>query len=314
MVLAALFAAGCEAEIGTPTDVVEDDAAVDAAGADATDAPSAEVGPCAPCSVWQVRCGERCVDLTVSPEHCGACGVRCDARAQVCRSGVCATVTTRCVSVVSAGDGGVADGGVADAGASAQGLRAEYYGTTALTRLRRVRVDPTVDFDWSTTGPDPSVPREAFSARWSGTVRALYSERYTFVAATDDGARLWVDDQLLVDDWTSRGSTESQGSIELVAYRPYSIRLEYFNGAGAGVTRLSWSSASQAREIVPARALAPGTGVDFGCDDGVCCAAGGGVPVCCPASTRCVTSARFAGCCPLDEACGEVPTCTRPAG
>lgn len=310
---ALVWTLGCEAEIGSLPKDIEGDAATEDASLDgATDGPGAEVGACAPCSVWEVRCGDRCVDLTVSPENCGACGVRCDGRAQVCRSGVCAGVTARCASVIPASDGGAEDGGAVDAGASVQGLRAEYYATASLTGLRRVRIDPTVNFDWTMAEP-PGVAREAFSARWVGTVRSLYSETYTFVTATDDGARLWVDDQLLIDDWTTHGVQEARGTVELVAYRPYSIRLEYFNGAGAGSTRLFWSSASQMRELVPARALTPVSGVDYGCEGGVCCAAGGATPVCCPATTRCVNNARYAGCCPLGEACGEVPVCTRPA-
>lgn len=303
----ALLSLGCEATIGTPRDPAKDAGFDDVASDGMSDAVTTEIGPCAPCSVWQVRCGDRCVDLTVSPENCGACGVRCDARAQVCRSGVCAAVAGRCASVAP-----VVDGGAVDAGVSVAGLRAEYYATTALTSLRRVRVDPTVDFDWTMTAPGEGVTATAFSARWSGAVRSLYSERYTFVTSSDDGVRLWVDDRLLIDNWTSHGATEDQGSIELVAYQPYRLRLEYFNGASAGSIRLFWTSASQAREVVPARALTPGAGVDYGCDNGVCCDAGGVTPVCCPASTRCVNNARYNGCCPADETCGEAPMCVQP--
>jgi hypothetical protein len=303
LVAIALLTLGCEATIGTPRDEVMD-AGLDAVTPDgATDAVTAEVAPCAPCSVWQVRCGDRCVDLTVSPENCGACGVRCDARTQVCRSGVCAATAGRCAPVVVA---------ATDGGASAAGLRAEYYATPSLTGLRRVRVDPTVDFDWTMTAPGEGVTATAFSARWRATVRPLYSERYTFITSSDDGVRLWVDDRLLIDNWTSHGATEDQGTIELVAYQPYRLRLEYYNGAGAGSTRLLWTSARQMREVVPARALTPGAGVDYGCDNGACCDAGGSTPVCCPASTRCVNNARFNGCCPVDETCGEAPVCIPP--
>lgn len=301
-------ALGCEGEIGTPADLVEADASVTDASIDV----APDVGPCAPCSVWQVRCGSQCVDLTVNPEHCGACNVRCDGRSQWCRSGVCASVAGRCVSVVASRDAGVDASVSTDAGARDQGLRGEYYATANLRTLRQVRVDPTVDFDWTMVTPPVPVSRETFSARWSGTVRPRFTERYTFITSTDDGVRLWIDDQLLIDDWTTHAATERTGTIELRGSRPYSLRLEYFNGAGAGSTRLSWTSPSQMREVVPASALTPGTGVDSGCDDGVCCLAGGTSPVCCPSTTRCVMNDRFAGCCPLDEPCGELPLCSAP--
>lgn len=299
---------GCAAEIGTPPDsLTKGDA-----GADAALDVAPDVGPCAPCSVWQVRCGTSCVDLTVNPENCGACNVRCDGRTQVCRSGVCADVTARCASVIPPpADGGVDASVGGDAGAASQGLRAEYYATTNLRTLRQVRVDPTVDFDWTMASP-PVVSRETFSARWIGSVRPRYSEAYTFTTSTDDGVRLWVDGHLVVDDWTAHAATERTATVELTAFRAYAIKLEYFNGSGAGSTRLSWSSRSQTREVIPASALTPGDGVDFGCDDGVCCPAGGGTPVCCGGTARCVLNVGYAGCCPAGEACGEAPMCRAP--
>lgn len=276
-------------------------------------------GPCAPCSVWQVRCGNRCVDLTSSPENCGACGVRCDLRTQICRSGVCMNVASRCASLTpdagpDAGPDATADVAPADApddvAVETGGFRAEYYARTDLTRLRLVRVDRRVDFDWSMSAPSPMIPREAFSARWTAILRPRTSEEHTFITETDDGVRLWVDDELLIDDWNTHGTMENRATIRLAAGADYVLRMEYFNGAGAGVSRLSWSTPTMMRERVPPSVLSPVSGVDFGCEEGVCCPSGGGVPVCCPAGTRCVQNSRFRGCCPADEPCGEDPQCS----
>lgn len=313
--LSALTLAACESGVigQTPKPV---DAAVDDALDAAFDAP-----PCAPCSVWQVRCGNRCVDLTTSPEHCGACGVRCDPRTQVCRAGVCVTVASRCASVIpDAGPADAASDATADAAADATadggdagppetgGFRAEYYGRADLTRLRTVRVDRRVDFDWSMVAP-PGVTRETFSARWTAILRPRVSDEYTFITETDDGVRLWVDDELLIDDWNTQSPSENRATVRLAAESDHVLRMEYFNGAGAGVARLAWSTATRMREPVPPSVLTPVSGVDFGCDEGVCCPTGGGVPVCCPSGTRCVQNARYRGCCPADEACGEDPRC-----
>lgn len=283
-----------------------------------------DVPACAPCSIWQVRCGSRCVDLTNNPEHCGACGVRCDGRAQTCRGGVCAEVTTRC-ALVAGGDAGPSDarvdasdvvdvntadggdGGVFDP--TPRGLRGEYFAATNLTSLRRVRLDPTVDFDWSENAPAENVPRENFSVRWVGTVTPRYSEAYTFVTTSDDGVRLWIDDRMLIDHWEPDGSAEDTATLTLTAGRRYAIRLEYSQGTGAAVVRLQWESPSVDREVIPRERLLPGEGEDQGCAGGVCCAAGGMSPVCCAAGSRCVLNVGFAGCCPEGESCGEEPVC-----
>ncbi|MBV9467990.1 MAG: hypothetical protein JOZ57_01945, partial [Abitibacteriaceae bacterium] len=99
--------------------------------------------------------------------------------------------------------------------------------------------------------------RENFSARWNGLVIPRYSETYTFSTVSDDGVRLWVNGQLLIDNWSAHGGTEDKGAIALQAGKPYTIKMEYFNGSGGGVARLSWASQSQAKEIIPANALRP---------------------------------------------------------
>jgi len=74
---------------------------------------------------------------------------------------------------------------------------------------------------------------------------------------SDDGARLWVDGKLVVDDWTVRGVRERTGSIALEAGQRVSLRLEYFQVVSQARVTLLWSSPSQKREVVPARQLYP---------------------------------------------------------
>jgi hypothetical protein len=60
-----------------------------------------------------------------------------------------------------------------------RGLRGEYFaGAFALKRLERV--DATIDFDWGAGAPDPRLPADGFSVRWTGTLRPRYSEAYQF--------------------------------------------------------------------------------------------------------------------------------------
>lgn len=92
--------------------------------------------------------------------------------------------------------------------------------------------------------------RNDFSVRWTGTVTPKVSETYTFTTLSDDGVRLWVNGKPLIDDWTGHGATEDKGTITLQAGHKYPIRLEYFQGSGGGVIRLSWQSAHQPRALV----------------------------------------------------------------
>ncbi|MDZ8109520.1 MAG: Calx-beta domain-containing protein, partial [Nostoc sp. DedQUE12a] len=68
---------------------------------------------------------------------------------------------------------------------------------------------------------------------------------------SDDGVKLWVNNQLLIDKFVNQSATEYSGSLDLVAGQKYDIKLEYFDNAYSAVSQLSWSSNSQAKEIIP---------------------------------------------------------------
>ena len=105
--------------------------------------------------------------------------------------------------------------------------------------------------------PAPSMDGNTFSVRWTGSVVPRYSEAYTFHTFSNDGVRLWVDGQLLIDNWTRHTAAEDAGTLVLQAGRPYSLRLEFFEHTGVASIRLLWSSPRQRRQVVPAERLLP---------------------------------------------------------
>jgi PA14 domain/Pectate lyase superfamily protein len=137
------------------------------------------------------------------------------------------------------------------------GLRARYYSDISLQNLVLDRIDDNINFNWQLGVPASGVQDEGFSVRWTGWVTAAQSEEYTFHTVSDDGVRLWVNEQLLIDNWTLHPATTDTGRIRLEAGRPVSIRMEYFENAGNAVAKLRWSSASQPKSIVPSSALSP---------------------------------------------------------
>ena len=140
------------------------------------------------------------------------------------------------------------------------------------------RTDATVDFDWGTGSPGTGVSADGFSVRWTGTVVPTASELYRFYTLSDDGVRLWVNGQLLVNNWTDHGPTENSNTITLVAGQAYTIQMEMYENGGGAVAKLSWSSPSTPKAIIPSSALrtaANAPGLDaiylnaYGAEDGV---------------------------------------------
>ncbi|NIS51930.1 MAG: hypothetical protein GWN94_12605, partial [Phycisphaerae bacterium] len=131
------------------------------------------------------------------------------------------------------------------------GLNGDYYDNMDFTAFVLSRTDSTINFDWGTGSPDPSIGADTFSIRWTGQVEPLFSETYTFKTTSDDGVRLWVNSQLIIDNWTDHAPTDDTGNIALSASVKYDITLEYYENGGGAVIKLYWSSASQTEEIIP---------------------------------------------------------------
>ncbi len=139
------------------------------------------------------------------------------------------------------------------------GLRGEYYDNIDLTNLTLIRTDAVVDFDWIAGSPDPSIQSDTFSVRWTGQVEPVITETYAFRATTDDGVRLWVDGQLIIDRWVDQQSATATGNIQLIGGNRYDIVMEFYENTGAASTKLEWSSTTTALEVIPQSQLYDGS-------------------------------------------------------
>ncbi|MBN1804455.1 MAG: hypothetical protein JW837_04330 [Sedimentisphaerales bacterium] len=140
----------------------------------------------------------------------------------------------------------------------AEGLQAEYYHGTSSNPWRDLileRIDPTVDFNWGTGSPDPSINVDGFTVRWTGMVEVPASATYTFYTQTDDGVRLWVGGQPIINNWSDHSNTQDSGTIALAAGQQYEIILEFYENGGDAVCELSWQSSAIARQAIPSQYL-----------------------------------------------------------
>jgi endo-1,4-beta-D-glucanase Y len=226
--------------------------------------------------------------------------------------GATATSATKDISVVAA------SGGCSNATGSGTGLKGEYFANGTLNGTPSGTRTEAVNFDWGTGYPTSVGISSAdnYSARWTGQVLAPLTGNYSFCTTTDDGARLWVNNQLIVDKWVQQAPTEWCGTISLTGGQKYDIKYEYYEGAGGAAAKLSWSSGTcLVKQIIPAAylyttastsctdATKNGSETDVDCG-GTCstkCAAGKA----CMAATDCSSGNCVGGLCQAASSCSD---------
>ncbi|MGF1633016.1 MAG: PQQ-dependent sugar dehydrogenase [Phycisphaerae bacterium] len=135
------------------------------------------------------------------------------------------------------------------------GLLGAYFDNRDFTAKRFERIDPTVDFDWGRGSPAPSMGADTFSIRWTGRLLPRFSETYTFHLGSDDGSRLYLNNQLVIDAFEDQSFTFASGSLALQAGTEYDLRIEYYEQGGDAAVRFEWQSPSQPRQVVPTAQL-----------------------------------------------------------
>ena len=138
---------------------------------------------------------------------------------------------------------------------SGTGLKAEYFSNIQIAdpfpaAATVTTTEPVINFNWAGGSPI-GISNDLFKARFTGFIKSTDAGTYTFYITADDGVRLWVNDQLLVDGWVDQSATEYQGTINLAECTTYPIRVEYYENGGDAVCKLEWTGPVTAREVIP---------------------------------------------------------------
>ncbi|WP_018384136.1 glycoside hydrolase family 2 [Wenjunlia vitaminophila] len=154
--------------------------------------------------------------------------------------------------------------------APVHGLKGEYYthstpGAFDFHELKATGFDPNLDFD-------NLEPRLSFatgqaddvSVRWTGKIVPEESGPTTFSVTADNGFRLWIDQQLVIDHWVDDWDREQVSQpVELTAGRAYDIKVEYFEHYGGSNFHLRWTKPGGDKEPVPRTAFLLPDGFEY---------------------------------------------------
>ncbi|MBI5305538.1 MAG: hypothetical protein HY868_25640 [Chloroflexi bacterium] len=128
-------------------------------------------------------------------------------------------------------------------GASFPNWKGEYFNNQTLAGAPTItRDDANINFNWGTGSPDPAIPTDYFSARWT---RNFYfnAGAWRFTTTTDDGVRLWVDGNLVIDKWFAQTVTAYSADVSLGAGN-HAVQMEYFDQTLNAIAQLSYTPVS----------------------------------------------------------------------
>jgi beta-glucosidase len=128
-------------------------------------------------------------------------------------------------------------------GQAAPGLTAEYYDNPKLDGAPRLtRTDARMDFRWTLNAPGRGIPFDWYSVRWTGTIVAPASRVTRIGVEGNDGYRLYLDDRLVIDDWTKQSYGVKTTAVSFQPGSRHAIRLEYFEETGNARLKLIWNA------------------------------------------------------------------------
>ncbi len=110
--------------------------------------------------------------------------------------------------------------------------------------LKYQRNETSIDFDWGRGSPDSGyqngLGNDEFTIEWTGIFHADSTGEYKFTATADDGVKVWVNNDLIIDEWQNQSETQFDGIVNLTEGQDYPIKMKYYENYGDAVAKLSW--------------------------------------------------------------------------
>jgi beta-glucosidase len=121
------------------------------------------------------------------------------------------------------------------------GLQGAYYDNTTLSGTPvATRTDPNVSYTWTGTSPVAGLGSTNYSVKWTGTLTPPTTGSYTFALSSDDGSRLFINGQQVIDNWRDQATNTEQASVQLTAGQAVQVEVDFYQSGGDSVVNLGW--------------------------------------------------------------------------
>jgi beta-glucosidase len=148
--------------------------------------------------------------------------------------------------------------------AGQNGVAGSYFDNITLAGEPVItRTDPRIDFRWTLNSPGRGIPFDWYSARWTGTITAPDAAARRIAVEGNDGYRLWLDGELVIDNWRKLSYGRREVEVDWAPGTRHELRLEYFESTGNARLRLLWDAGVEdAGEVRIAEAVAAARDAD----------------------------------------------------
>ncbi|MEV6848018.1 glycoside hydrolase family 3 C-terminal domain-containing protein [Actinoplanes sp. NPDC051411] len=121
------------------------------------------------------------------------------------------------------------------------GLQGAYYDNTTLSGTPvATRTDPNVNYTWTGASPIAGIGQTNYSVKWTGTLTPPTTGTYTFALTSDDGSRLFIGGQQVIDNWRDQATNTEQATVSLTAGQSVPIEVDFYQAGGDSVVGLGW--------------------------------------------------------------------------
>lgn len=140
--------------------------------------------------------------------------------------------------------------------------RGLYYDNDKFEGTPRERSDRLLSFDFGREPPIRGISKDRFSIRWDTCLRIEEEGSVRFQLSSDDGSRLYVDGEKLIDNWGDHGTKSKSGRLD-VEPGVYYLEVEYYEAKHGANVKLEMALGTDKLEVVPVDMIqAPGDGED----------------------------------------------------
>ena len=127
-------------------------------------------------------------------------------------------------------------------GSDEHGLRGDYFDNSNLSGAPVFsQVDPMINMHWGGTPPAGINTKYDFAVRWTGKLTPPVSGKYVIEVGSRNGGRLYIDDKLVVENWSAAELLRKSAKVDLKAGKSYNIKLEYNQFDGDAQIELCWT-------------------------------------------------------------------------